>query len=295
MYKCLLYGTGYQSGRHINLIKYFEIIEEIVVVGIAARDKKYSKLFGYNFVEKEDINNIEFDIVVVMTDDKFFREIEQDLIKMGVNEKCIIPCKALKLYEFSFEKYIALKGSRISIFSINCWGAYTYKSLGLKYNSPFIWFWMSDYDFLKFLKQPKYYLKQDIMLQEYRYVSQLNREYPVGKCDDIVMHFNHYVTIEDAKVAWDKRKDRINWDNIFVMMYTNDPLVAEEFSELPYEKKICFTSLLKDEGCICNVSNICGFAVEDVNRIAKGEVFLYNRIDLLLDGMPLQRGLIRNE
>ena len=52
-------------------------------------------------------------------------------------------------------------------------------------------------------------------------------------------------TFEEAKKKWDRRKDRINWNNL-IIKYNDQNLFVEEdfyeFEKLPFENKIFFTA-----------------------------------------------------
>lgn len=59
------------------------------------------------------------------------------------------------------------------------------------------------------------------MIEEYGVV------FPKGTFDDISIYFNHEKTAEEAEKNWNRRRERINYDNIFVL--------AVEFRESSYE------------------------------------------------------------
>ena len=53
--------------------------------------------------------------------------------------------------------------------------------------------------------------------------------------------FLHYKSEEEAYEKWNRRKARINWDNLYVKFSKMNQCTEKhmkEFSELPYEKKI---------------------------------------------------------
>ena len=47
--------------------------------------------------------------------------------------------------------------------------------------------------------------------------------------EDIKIVFNHYDTNENAKSSWDKRKQRVNYDNVFIIF---DDIADVEYSDL---------------------------------------------------------------
>lgn len=97
-----------------------------------------------------------------------------------------------------------------------------------------------DKDYLKFLSSPQQYIEKPIIFKEIGIEPNIKTEYPICNCGDIELHFNHYLSYEEARECWERRKKRINWNRLFVMMITSDEEVAQQFERLPYEKKICF-------------------------------------------------------
>ena len=133
-------------------------------------------------------------------------------------------------------------------------------------------------------------MRSPVELVTTKYNEELGREYPIGRCGDIELHFIHYTTFESAKENWEKRKKRINWDNLFIMMYTENEEIAEKFLELPYEKKICFVPFMTEESSLCYVN--C-FNLEKgmneglwrkVNKMAARQLLYYDDVELLYQG-----------
>ena len=78
--------------------------------------------------------------------------------------------------------------------------------------------------------------------------------------------FIHYKTFEEAKTKWDERKQRINYDNLFIIGTDKDNFTYETlkaFENLPYENKIIFTHI--DYSEISSSYCIKGF--EDKNEL----------------------------
>lgn len=76
-----------------------------------------------------------------------------------------------------------------------------------------------------------------IVFYETRYDENTRLEYPIARCDDIFLHFNHSTNFEEPYQKWEERKLRIKWDDLFVMFYSEDQSMVDAFCELPFEKK----------------------------------------------------------
>ena len=106
-----------------------------------------------------------------------------------------------------------LKNKNFTILAPTCIAGVMYHELGQKFLSPTINLWMYDKDFLKFVKNLKHYLSQKI-----RFVKIEGEDTPTGYIDDILLHFNHYHTEEEAAKKWYDRCKRVNLDNLYIIM-----------------------------------------------------------------------------
>lgn len=133
-----------------------------------------------------------------------------------------------KIIERNYEKRLRErnKNKDFSIICPNCIGGLIYHRLGLEFLSPTINLWMYQYDYLKFVLDLKKYISLELEFIESNY------KYPVAKLGDITIYFNHYKTNEEAKNKWDSRKKRINYDNLFLIMYDKDGLTKEDIKKL---------------------------------------------------------------
>lgn len=285
--RCLIWGTGIVYSQNFNCIKYQELSGNIQVIGVTSNTTVFKEILGYPYVYKENIKDLDFDIVIVMGDKLVFSEIKEEAMKLGISEKKIISYKVLLLSNLNMEKYVEIKKNPPTIFANNCWGGLTYNRLGLEFNSPLINMFESDEDYIKFLKNPFKYMNSPLKYEEERFEPVLQRYYPVCSCNDILLYFNHYTSFSEANECWERRKKRINWNNLFIMMLTENQNTAIQFSELPYERKICFVpfktnlhSLVYVDFCDRKEMSEQPFS-KIVNGMASGAYPYYDTIELL--------------
>lgn len=122
----------------------------------------------------------------------------------------------------------------------NCTGGFIYHWLGLRFNSPFINLFLTDVDFVNALKNFDAFL-------ETRIVEDVESiyPYPVGiGYGGIKVHFMHYKTFDDAIAIWEKRKTRINRNNMGVMLtnWGGAFSIIEDFEKLPFKHKVAFVN-----------------------------------------------------
>lgn len=283
MYKCVLWGTGAIFSENINLIRYYEVKGDLQIIAVTSKDGSYNSVLGYKWCSKQEMSSLKFDIVIVMTTRNQYISIVQEAENMGIAGDKIIPYDVFQRPEMNVEKYLQLKKSPPTIFANNCMGGLTYHSLGMQFASPMINMYMGTKDYLKLLKMPKAYMNASLEWVRTEHNQMLNIDFPVVRCKDILLFFNHYTSFEQAREKWESRKKRIDWDDIVVMMYTEDRALANEFLKLPYRKKICFVSFETEEQNLCYI-NCKKTLWEFVNAVAARKILYYDDIALLSDG-----------
>ena len=184
-----------------------------------------------------------------------------------------------------------------TIFAPNCWGTFTYHHLGLEFRSPFITMFINHDEYLRFLSDPKYYMSQELKLKEMYIDENYEKPFPVGMLgDDVSLWMNHYKSFEEAKECWERRKKRIDWDNLFVMFWDEKPENVKKFMSLPFERKICMVPYETDEPGVISVpyrekEELKKYPFwEMVNNIALGKFALYDEVELLHDGKFVKVG-----
>lgn len=131
----------------------------------------------------------------------------------------------------------------ISIISQNCIGGVCYHDMGQQFLSPTVDLYIAAPDFIKLIGDLRKYLVQPLELQ-------WDEEYPVGHLDDLEIRFMHYETCSEAKLAWERRCQRIDWDKILVLTTDRDGFTETEFEhwvQLPYPK-VLYTAQEKFAG-----------------------------------------------
>lgn len=241
MHNILIWGTGREYNKYFNCIRILELKEQISIVGITSNDKDIStSIDNYPFVQKKDINSLDFDYCIVAMGNMSL--IINEAESLGIEKSKLIPIRVLSIPNIDFNEYIKLKNSHLTIFSPNCWAGVCYHRLGLEFLSPTINMFEDRDDFNKLMLNIDTYMSYPVEFVETRYERILKRYYPVGRINDILLHFNHYESFDKAVSCWEKRKQRINKNNILIVSTTNSERTAYEFENIPYKNKLIFTS-----------------------------------------------------
>ena len=172
---------------------------------------------------------------------------------LKVEMRRVIPRKIFTLPYFNLQRWLTLKQQEISIFANQCWGGYASNTLGLQFLSPTVNMWFGEDNFFKMLGSLEYYMTLDPVLKGEQMEPVLKRLYPVVNIGDVEIHMNHYISFQEAYDAWNRRKQRINYDNIFVHAILSSESDIDAFRKIPFERKIGFTRIE------CNIPNIYSF------------------------------------
>lgn len=109
----------------------------------------------------------------------------------------------------------------------NCMGGILFHDLGLQFRSPTVNTMMLQTDFAEFVLDSDHYLAQEpIFFRHPEY------EFPCARLGDIVIHFTHYHTEQEAAQKWKERAARIDRNNLFVFLMERDGLTEETIRRL---------------------------------------------------------------
>ena len=128
------------------------------------------------------------------------------------------------------------KVKECSLISQNCIGGVFYHDMGLQFMSPTINLFFKPEDFCRFVNNLKYYVTKPLEVY-------WGEQYPMGKIEDISIHFMHYESCREAKEKWEERCSRIDWDRIIVLSTDMEGFNENHFrifEKIPYPK-ILFT------------------------------------------------------
>lgn len=221
MKKCIVWGMGNDYDLMLNQIL-FEIHKgniEVAAIICREKDKYCSKRDGFDVITKNELGGVNYDYIIV-TSTLFFNEIKQEAIDIGIDERCIISGTVFKLPKFDFQLYQNLIENPITILSDDCWGGYAYNSLKLPFTSPIINIRWNRDQYAEFISDPLFYLNTELKME--RDGNLRTEVWPIGSLGDekrkVEMEFVHNADFNEAKAQWDRRKERINKQNLFVKM-----------------------------------------------------------------------------
>lgn len=131
-----------------------------------------------------------------------------------------------------------LKNRTPTLLASNCTGGFILHDLGLPFHSPFVNLYLTPKDFIRYLQRIEHYQTQPLQFIE------CGKTYPVAKLADLTLHFMHYESEQAAKNKWQARTQRMNLDQLFIIMTDRDGCDYQDlqaFDRLPFANKIVFT------------------------------------------------------
>ncbi|WP_026516938.1 DUF1919 domain-containing protein [Butyrivibrio sp. MC2021] len=138
-----------------------------------------------------------------------------------------------------------------TIISNNCWGGMVYESYGMKKLSPTVGLYFMASDYVKFVYNIKNYINEPLVMispEESKYKDNFmapgSKRCPIGLLNDIEIMFLHYKDNDDAIDKWNRRIDRINWDNLLFKFNDQNGCTEDDlkkFLELDSHNKLFFT------------------------------------------------------
>ncbi len=191
---------------------------------------------------------------------------------------------------FSRVQRSRLKNKKFSLIGNNCFLIGIYHKFGLEFTSPTIGLFFFPEEYIKFLENLKWYLKQPLRFTAVtrhsfvrnRLLASIKRNYPIGILGgDVEIHFLHYTNEEEALEKWNRRLLRINYENLYILFSDSEPEefkedLLERFEKLPFKNKIFFSSKPRNNyKCVVFVKDYLeAISVSDLTRNRKYERYL---------------------
>ncbi len=219
--KCIIWGMGNDYEAILNQL-HFEIYKgniEILAIVCRKEDRYCKYRDGFPIILKEEMMELDFDYVIISSS-VFYKEIRAEAVELGVELNKIVNGRVFKKPLFDFRLYSKLKKNPVTIITDDCWGGYVYNYLDLEFSSPLINTLYNEDEYSRFIQEPLFYLQSELtMVRE----GDLRKGiWPIGRLGEsgkyVQVQFVHNVDFQEAKQQWDRRKKRINQDNIFVKM-----------------------------------------------------------------------------
>ena len=168
----------------------------------------------------------------------------------------------------------------------------TYHYFYLPFLSPLINMFILEPDYIDLLRHLREKMEEPLQFLREEWESGVKIKYPVYSMGGIELWMNHYSDFDLAKKKFEERRERINWDNLLVMLHTQDPKIAEAFEELPFKKKVCLTNFETDLPSSLYLK-ICEHPIfkgretwRYVTGIASGAYVYYDPWEMLMKGIP---------
>ena len=169
-----------------------------------------------------------------------------------------------------------LNNTDFSIICNNCWAGHVYRRFGLPYQTPTVGLYFFATDFVKFCADVKGYFEKPLEFISYtesKYRDKIEQRgqtnVPLARLGDIEVVFLHYKTREEAEEKWNRRKARVNFNNMifkFSKMNLCDEEEIRAFDTLEHNKKFCFVPPEEANNYKCAIPFGSAAGCEDVKN-----------------------------
>lgn len=168
-----------------------------------------------------------------------------------------------------------------SLITNNCQGYVIYKQMRWRYESPTISTQILGEEFPRFCGNLRHYLEAELVetkelsdehKRQLRHLYGEIPEYPMGLVDDVLVIFQHEPSFEIAAEKWDRRKSRVDYENVgFLYQAYNESYLdaVKEFVSLQLPHSICLTEGFDYQGaCRFDIPQGCdGFSWANGKRV----------------------------
>lgn len=243
VYKCIIWGTGKYYTNRYNALQLEVSKKNIEIIAFVSNNQYVKQIDEYMVVDKSEIEKLDFDYVIVMSN-TFFDEIVKQIEELQINRNRVLSGQVFDISCFDFKRYINLIENPVTIILDDCWGGIIYNHLHLQFSSPFINILWNPYTYMRLLENLNEYLNSPLIKK--RDADTAGCQWPVGILGEgnnaIEVDFIHSRSFEEAKNEWERRKESINVDNILVKMTLQGEKsdLLDRFMKLPFENKYCF-------------------------------------------------------
>ena len=243
--RAVVWGIGKIYNEMYKTFRYLEAKGELEIIALTQTEPSpYARVDGIPVIPKEQLGSVPFDCVIVCNQ-KHFREISKEIVHLtGVQRDKIISFESVLLADDSLLDYLQIVKSRPTIVTSTSWGDFVYRCLNMQCLSPFCNLRIADDDFFRLVQNLKYYVTEcSPVFARWDMDNETGIKYPVLRLGDIELHFIHSDNAEKCIEEWERRKKRMNWDNIIVEYYSDNAQKLSRFAELDIPwRKIIFTA-----------------------------------------------------
>lgn len=251
MDQILIWGIGQFYDTYIA---HHVLSKELNVVGFITGIKTVCSVLDHRRIYMPDeIQDINFDYIIIANQNNYLEIRSRLVLEYKIPEEKCINGKVFKNPCFNWERYKKIINERPSIIAEACYGGYIYNQLGMRFYSPFINTRIFEYDYIKILRDLDFYLQQDIYsIRDIQNSKEMGAEigkkeiswgkmgYPIAGLGDVQLHAIHANSIAEYMVQWERRRERINKKNVWVMMIIENDDMADAFAQIEATHKVGF-------------------------------------------------------
>lgn len=163
---------------------------------------------------------------------------------------------SLQRRAINFSYRMRLKERNFTLISQNCIGGVIYNLLGVPFQSPTINMFIEGDNFIKLVDNLDYYMTLTPTAVMDCFIDPLdsNIRYPKIACGDVEICAMHYQNCDEAIEAWERRRKRVNLDNVYVIGNSwnchENPKLVSWIANCKYPSVVFTYGEYKEKNCI---------------------------------------------
>ncbi len=240
---CYIYGAGQMYNRIISQVK---SQDGLFIRGVVTTETpEHLSIDSYHRYSACEVNWKEAELVIIAVEK--WMEIAEILHGFGVSDDKIIRGNVFLNPCFNLKDYISVRKSMPTIISNTCLGGRVYKELGLKMRSPTInCICLNDDEYINFIMSIENCMSKEMHVLEnkadYYHENSYNREYfmAAGEVGENCKWLFPHDDVDTAISNWNRRKERINYNNLTYLMIAFSDDGARKFDALKVSRKLGF-------------------------------------------------------
>ncbi len=179
MKRVVVWGIGQAYEACYNNLKYEELKGNIKIVALVSRaaDKYCRFKDGIDVITKEELSGVAFDYIIISALSRI-DEIKQEVKDIGITSEKIVSAGVLSIPLMDLGEYFCLLENPVTILADDCWRGMLYHRYMLPFSSPLINTGVERKEFVKFIKDPLFYLSTELKVERPGDIAK--GEYPIG-------------------------------------------------------------------------------------------------------------------
>lgn len=252
-YRTIIWGCGTQYNMHLPLFRDMVDRGEIEVVAVYDRQFEFgTTLDCFPIVSYEELPHIEHDLLIACVYGAE-KQVIANCIEIFGNRDKVVPVRLFDVPGITVDRYFQIKDARFSILSEICFGGFLSHRMCIEHLSPFKNLWLRGRDYFEVLRDLEHFMSVEPVFTGW-YEEKNDDGTKTGVLNPILtldgrveLICNHDSDPQAAIDKWNRRRVKVNYDNLLVTFLARDKKHEDMFYDIPLRgRRVCFSYYKSD-------------------------------------------------